>query len=178
MDELIKQVVQKAGVSEDQAKQAVETVLDFLKDKLPDYMVPGAYITLDVLPLTANGKVDRSALPAPDQSRPAPEETYVAPRSPVEEALAEIWTQVLGLDQVGINDNFFELGGHSLLATQVISRVTHSFQVTLSLRSLFGAPTIADLAVVITQTIAEQASEEDLHHHLAELEKLSDEEAK
>ena len=95
----------------------------FLKQKLPEYMVPSAFVFLDTLPLTPNGKVDRKALPAPDQNRPEAEESYVAPRTPVEELLAEIWAEVLKLDKVGVHDNFFELGGHSLLATQVISRV-------------------------------------------------------
>ena len=117
----------------------------FLKDKLPDYMMPSAFVLLDKLPRTPNGKVNRRALPVPDKVRPELEETFVAPRTPVEEVLVGIWAEVLGLDRVGVQDNFFELGGHSLLATQVISRVRDAFAVELSLYSLFEAPTISSL---------------------------------
>jgi amino acid adenylation domain-containing protein len=117
----------------------------FLKEKLPDYMMPSAFVLLEALPRTPNGKVDRRALPVPDQARPELEETFVAPRTPVEEVLVGIWAEVLGLDKVGVQDNFFELGGHSLLATQVISRVRDAFSVELSLYSLFEAPTISSL---------------------------------
>ena len=94
-----------------------------LKAKLPDYMVPSAFVLLEKLPLTPNGKLDRRALPAPEQSRPELEGGYVAPRTPLEEVIAGIWADVLHLEQVGVEENFFELGGHSLLATQVIARV-------------------------------------------------------
>jgi acyl carrier protein len=114
-------------------------------------MIPSAFVLLDALPLTPNGKLDRKALPAPDQNRPEPEESYVAPRTPVEEMLAEIWAEVLKLDKVGIHDNFFELGGHSLLATQVISRVRNTFQVEVPVRSLFEIPTVAHLAKAIEE---------------------------
>ena len=117
----------------------------FLKEKLPDYMMPSAFVLLEALPRTPNGKVERRALPVPDKARPELEETFVAPRTPVEEVLAGIWAEVLGLDRVGVQDNFFELGGHSLLATQVISRVRDAFSVELSLYSLFEASTITSL---------------------------------
>jgi acyl-coenzyme A synthetase/AMP-(fatty) acid ligase/acyl carrier protein len=116
----------------------------FLRKMLPDYMVPSAFVVLDKLPLTPNGKVDRRALPAPE--RPHLEEGFVAPRTPVEEALAEIWAEVLRLKQVGIHSDFFELGGHSLLATLVISRVREVFQAELPLRSMFEELTVAGLA--------------------------------
>jgi amino acid adenylation domain-containing protein len=98
----------------------------FLRAKLPDYMLPAAFVLLDALPLTPNGKVDRRALPAPDLTRPAPADAFAAPRTPVEEKLAEICAQVLGVERLGIHDNFFELGGHSLLAIRVMSRLRHS----------------------------------------------------
>ncbi|HEU5379577.1 MAG TPA: amino acid adenylation domain-containing protein [Ktedonobacteraceae bacterium] len=118
----------------------------FLKQRLPDYMIPSAFVTLEQLPVTPNGKVDRQALPPPTQWKSDRLATSVAPRTPVEEILAAIWTQVLGTDSVGVQDNFFELGGHSLLATQVISRMRDVLSVEISLRSLFEAPTIAELA--------------------------------
>lgn len=122
----------------------------FLKQKLPEYMAPSAFVRLEAMPLMPNGKVDRRALPAPDTSWPKLTRTYVAPRNPVEELLTNIWAEVLGGEQVGIYDNFFELGGHSLLATQLIFRVRETFQVELPLRAFFENATVAGLA----QTIA------------------------
>jgi amino acid adenylation domain-containing protein len=118
----------------------------FLKDKLPEHMVPAGFVLLDALPLTANGKLDRLAIPTPNGHRPELDETFVACRTPTEELLAEIWGQVLGVERVGIHDNFFHLGGHSLLATQVVSRVREAFQVEMPLRCMFEAPTVAGLA--------------------------------
>jgi amino acid adenylation domain-containing protein len=118
----------------------------FLKPKLPDYMIPSAFVFLQALPLSPSGKVDRHALPVPGPARPELEEGLVLPRTPVEEVLAEIWTQVLGLEEVGVHDDFFDLGGHSLLATQVISRLHDTFGIELPLRNLFETPTIAALA--------------------------------
>ncbi len=118
----------------------------FAAEKLPDYMLPSAFVTLEALPLTPNGKVDRRALPASAGSRPALENEFVAPRTAGEELLAGMWSQVLGIERVGVRDNFFELGGHSLLATQVLTRVRDTFQVELSLRALFETPTVAGLA--------------------------------
>jgi amino acid adenylation domain-containing protein len=127
-------------------QQSAGDLYQFLKQRLPDYMVPSAFVTLEKLPMTPNGKVDRRALPPPVQWRPERQGTYVAPRTPVEEILVAVWTQVLGADNIGIQDNFFELGGHSLLATQIISRVRDAFSVEIPLRRLFEAPTVAELA--------------------------------
>ncbi|MEW6736123.1 MAG: amino acid adenylation domain-containing protein, partial [Acidobacteriota bacterium] len=118
----------------------------YLQDKLPEYMLPSAYVQIERLPLTANGKVDRRALPAPDCSRTDIEQTITAPRNPLEEVIAAIWTRVLAIARVSIDDNFFELGGHSLLATQVILQVRSTFKVEVSLRALFENPTIKGLA--------------------------------
>jgi len=118
----------------------------FLKQKLPDYMIPATFVFLDILPLTPNGKIDRRALPAGDLPRSPLEDTFMAPRTPVEEMLTKIWAEVLRLEKVGIQENFFELGGHSLLATQIISRGCEVFSVNLSISSLFEAPTIMGLA--------------------------------
>ena len=122
----------------------------FLKTKLPEYMVPSAIVILESLPLTPNGKVDKRALPSPDFSSEL-SGLYVAPRTPVEEILSLLWTQVLKVEPIGIHDNFFSLGGHSLLATQLISRVRNNFKVELPLRSLFAAPTVAELSPLIQQ---------------------------
>ena len=119
---------------------------EFLFSKLPEYMVPSAFVTLDTLPLTPNGKVDRRALPAPCGTRPELDKPLAKPRTFVEEILVSLWLDILGLEQVGIYDNFFELGGHSLLATQVIYRVRSALQVELPLRCLFESPAIAQLA--------------------------------
>jgi acyl carrier protein len=125
----------------------------FLKQKLPDYMVPSAFVTLESLPLTPNGKIDRRALPVPDSSSLYSETALVAPSSPTEEKLAAIWSQVLGIEQIGIHNNFFELGGHSLKATQVISGIRETLGVELPLRELFSHPTVAELASAIDATI-------------------------
>ncbi|MEH2149873.1 non-ribosomal peptide synthase/polyketide synthase [Nostoc sp.] len=133
----------------------VSLLRSFLKEKLPEYMVPAAFVILESLPLTPNGKVDRRALPAPEASSELLAK-YVAPRTPIEELLVQIWAQVLKVEQVGIYDNFFELGGHSLLATQLVSRVRSSLKVELPLRSLFAAPTIAELALLLVQQLQQQ----------------------
>ena len=125
---------------------AASQLRSWLKEKLPDYMVPAYFVVLENLPLTPQGKVDRLALPAPDISRTGPEEGYVAPQTRTEETLARIWGTVLGLDKVGILDNFFALGGHSLLATLVISQLRETFAVELPVRRLFEFPTIRELS--------------------------------
>jgi amino acid adenylation domain-containing protein len=135
---------------QDQAPRVSE-LHAYMKKKLPDNMVPSAFVLMDALPLSPNGKVDRRALPAPDLTRPELEEPFVAPRSHVEEVLAKIWADVLRVEQVGIHDNFFELGGHSLLATQVVSRVRDTFQVELSLPRFFESPRVATLSKVIEE---------------------------
>ena len=122
----------------------------FLQTKLPDYMVPSAFVPLETLPLTPNGKVDRKRLPVPDQSRPELAETFVAPSTPTEKTIAEVWLEVLGLNQIGIRDNFFELGGDSLLAVRVVSRLRQAFEVEVPVAALFEAPTIAMLAEGLT----------------------------
>ena len=117
---------------------------EYLKQRMPEYMVPAAIVRLERIPLTGNGKVDRKALPAPE-GRPEGM-GYEAPRTPVEEALAEIWAQVLRVDRVGIRDDFFELGGHSLLATRVMAQIRETLQVELPLRALFESSRLVELA--------------------------------
>jgi len=142
---------------------------------LPDYMIPAVFVVMDALPLLPNGKVDRRALPAPGRTRPELDVPLVSPRTPVEEALAGIWAEALGIDQVGVVDNFFDLGGHSLLAGRVISRMRDTFQVDVPIQSFLGAPTVADIALVITRCLAGELEDDELAHTLAYIESLPDE---
>ncbi|HEX4959260.1 MAG TPA: amino acid adenylation domain-containing protein [Thermoanaerobaculia bacterium] len=123
---------------------AAEELRDQLRRRLPDYMVPAAFVTLAALPLTPNGKVDRKALPAPEWERV--EGSWLAPRTPVEEVVAGLWAEVLGLERVGVTDHFFDLGGHSLLATRVMSRLRSTLGIEVPLHDLFAAPRLADFA--------------------------------
>ena len=120
-------------------------------------MVPSAFMVLDAFPQAPNGKVLRSALPAPGQERPEMESAFVAPRTSTEEELARIWAETLGVDRVGVHDGFMDLGGHSLLAMQLVSRVVKAFDVELSLWSLLDAPTVADMADVIDRRRADDS---------------------
>jgi acyl-coenzyme A synthetase/AMP-(fatty) acid ligase/acyl carrier protein len=131
-------------VPEDAAADFAKPLRAHLRATLPEYMVPAAFVTLDQFPLTSNGKVDRAALPAPERSGATA--TYVAPRTPTEEALAEIFADVLGVKRVGVHDNFFELGGHSLLATQVVSRASDRFDLHIPLKAMLEEPTLAGFA--------------------------------
>jgi acyl carrier protein len=122
---------------------------EFLREQLPEYMVPSAFVLLDSLPTTPSGKVDRRALPVPDRNRPDLVNAYVQPQNPSEVLLAKIWSEVLKLEKVGIHDNFFDLGGHSLMATMVMSRISEVFRLEPALRALFETPTIAGLSAHI-----------------------------
>ena len=138
---------------EQEPAPGLSALKSFLLEKLPDYMIPNAFVRLDKIPLTPNGKVDRKALPKPAEKDYGSGESYVAPRNETEEKMAAVWGEVLGLEKVGINSNFFDLGGHSLLATQLISRVREAFDLDIPLRSIFEYPTVAGLAekIEITQ---------------------------
>ncbi|AGP41601.1 hypothetical protein SCE1572_48190 [Sorangium cellulosum So0157-2] len=140
-------------IPEPSAALTADGLRAWLKDRLPDYMVPSAYVWLDELPLTPNGKVNRKALPAPGL---VAREQRARPRTATEEIVASIWAEVLGLEAVGANEGFFELGGHSLLATRAISRVRASFQVELPLRSIFDHPTVAQLARAVDEAVRRQ----------------------
>jgi amino acid adenylation domain-containing protein len=118
----------------------------FLSETLPEYTVPAHYVLREAFPLNPNGKIDRQALPAPDLARAAGTAAYVAPRNPTEKALADIWSEVLGVERAGIHDDFFALGGHSLKATQAVSRIRQRLRVELTLPAFFEAPTIAGLS--------------------------------
>jgi acyl-coenzyme A synthetase/AMP-(fatty) acid ligase/acyl carrier protein len=128
---------------------------DFLKDRLPDYMVPSAFVMLDSLPLTANGKIDRAALPEAEKAQTTEATQFVAPETDLEKRLAEIWSELLEINEVGIFNNFFALGGHSLLAIRVVNRMNQAFKVNLSVRNIFEEPTIADLALTIEEMLIE-----------------------
>lgn len=121
----------------------------FLQQQLPEYMVPSNYVLLNSLPLSANGKIDRKALPDPDVDSSNLTTPFVAPRTPLEEQLASIWAHLLGVEQIGIHDNFFQLGGNSLLATQLVSRIRENFQLDLPLRHFFETPTLGSIAEYI-----------------------------
>jgi amino acid adenylation domain-containing protein len=125
---------------------AISELSSFLQKKLPDYMVPTAYVIMDAFPLTDNGKIDRDRLPMPTPSASAPEADFVPPRNAVEEALSMIWAEVLGVEAISVNANFFELGGHSLAAASVMYRVRDVFSVELPIRILFERPTLAHLS--------------------------------
>jgi len=147
----------------------------FLLQELPEYMVPSAFVLIDSLPLTANGKLDVRALPSPEQQ--ALVSQGVAPRTPEEKKLALIWQEVLRLERVGVTDNFFELGGHSLLATQIISRIRNSFRVQMPLQIFLQNPTIAAMAAQIGQCPTIESEQEEMARLLQELEGISEEEA-
>ena len=168
-----------AYVVADQEQPLSSQLRSFVQERLPSYMVPSAFVFLDTIPLTPNGKVDRRALPAPDRSSIELENNFVPPRNSTEETLAAIWSEILGVERIGIHDNFFELGGHSLQATSVISRLNQTFSVELSLPHIFEKPTVADLAIAVTtESQFEHTEDEDLAELLSELEDLSDEEVK
>jgi len=162
----------------DQRGPNVSDLRRFLKEKLPDYMVPSDFVMLDRMPLGPGDKVDRKALAAPDNSRPQLASTYISPQTPVEVQLAKIWGELLDIDRVGINDNFFDLGGHSLTASRVISRVIQTFQLELPVKLLFDSPTVAEMASVIAANQAKLATKDELERMLSEVETMSDEEAR
>jgi amino acid adenylation domain-containing protein len=153
----------------------VSTLTQHLRTKLPDYMVPGSFVALAALPLTTSGKVDRRALPPPDDSRPDLESRYVAPRTPTEELLAEIWQEVLQRKLIGVHDNFFALGGHSLLATRIVSRVQQKLHVELPLRAIFMGPTIEGLALLLLEQQAAAVAPDEIESLLRLLEGMPEE---
>jgi amino acid adenylation domain-containing protein len=150
---------------------------DHLIASLPAYMLPTAFVMLENFPLLPNGKIDRQALPRPEQDRPSLDVGFQGPRSPLEESIAKTWGEVLKLDRVGIHDNFFELGGHSLLGAKLISNLKRSLNCELNLIDVFQSPTVERLAQVIYQRQTESAAEEELAVILTELQTLSDDEA-
>jgi amino acid adenylation domain-containing protein len=157
----------------------------FLKEKLPEYMLPAVFLILDSFPLSRNGKIDRKLLPAPEQAQPDGETAFVAPRTPVEETLAQLWADLLGVERVSIHANFFDLGGHSLSATRIMSSVRTVFQVEIPLRILFEEPTVAGMALAIARSQGTRSDEtitpikrrdrSQAQKMLADIDQLSDE---
>jgi amino acid adenylation domain-containing protein len=145
-----------------------------LAQSLPDYMVPSAFVVLDELPLTPTGKVDRRALPEPGDERPELDVHFLAPRTLIEEKVSGIWTEVLGLDQIGINDPFLELGGDSLRATQVINRVRAKFHLEIPITILFEAPTVAEMSAIIAQHLTPEGDPDSKERLSGEVERLPD----
>jgi len=144
-----------------------------LRERLPGYMVPAAFVPLERLPLTPNGKVDRRALPPPDGTRPDVGAIFVVPRTLVEEVLVEMWSSILKVEHIGIYDNFFELGGHSLLATRLIARICTIFRIDVPLRNLFKEPTIAGLAHTMIANEPKAGQIEKVAQILKRIEKMS-----
>ena len=148
----------------------LEQLRRLCKAKLPPFMVPSGFVSVDAFPVTANGKLDRRALPAPDGARPAMARSYVAPETPVEQTLASIWSEILGVDRIGLDDDFFDLGGHSLLAVKMLSRVQESFDLNLRLPQVFEHSTIRELAAAIAAELLDAAGDDELASLLAEVE--------
>jgi amino acid adenylation domain-containing protein len=171
---LVAYVVWEAG-----AEGPVTELRRRLKERLPDYMSPSAYVELAQLPLTANGKVDRRALPEPEaEGGNSSSVQREAGRTPVEELLCGIWAEVLGVEQFGLDDNFFDLGGHSLLATGVASRIRERFGIEFQMRSLFESPTISALAVLVETNLIGHASMDEIAAALERLDQLSNDDIK
>jgi acyl carrier protein len=159
-------------------KQAlpVDQIIAFLRNKLPDYMIPFRFSHLESLPLS-NGKLNKKALPPPEGIRPQMSQAYAPPENELQQMLCAIWSEVLGIEKVGIRDNFFDLGGHSLAAARVVSRIVKQFQLEMPQQLLFQSPTIADTAAVIAVNQGKTLDEQSLTRLLEDLEALSDEEA-
>jgi amino acid adenylation domain-containing protein len=156
----------------------IDDLRGLLKGKLPEYMVPSTITVMDALPLTPSGKVDRRSLPFPDRPRGDSERAFVGPRTPIEAEIAELWRELLGLEEVSIYDNFFNLGGHSLLLTQLASRIRKLFQVELSLRVLFDALTIVQMTEAILEQQVVQADAAEVSEMLEQLKQFSSDEIK
>jgi acyl carrier protein len=159
--QLVAYVVLKTGGEEQLLK-----LRGYLRERLPEYMVPGAFVKLEAMPLTANGKVDRRALPDPSLKL-VNGSGFVAARSQTEQELAEVWGQLLQLESIGVHDNFFDLGGHSLMATQLVSRILNRFAVDLKLQDVFNAPTIEGLASRIDAALIEMSDDAAFDEALA-----------
>jgi acyl carrier protein len=163
------------AVFEPGSSLTVSLMREFLKDRLPDYLIPSALMQLDVMPLTPNGKIHRKGLPAVEQINGG-ERILEPPRNRVEEALSWMWAEILGVEEVEIHDNFFEIGGHSILASQLVSRMRETFHIELSMRTFFDAPTIAKLAGIIIRDEEQALKVERIAELLMDVINYSDDE--
>jgi amino acid adenylation domain-containing protein len=163
-------------VPEEGVEPASAELYAFLKEKIPSYMIPSIFVTLKEIPLTPNGKVNRAELPVPQMSEDGASANFVAPRSPLEETLAEIWRETLGVAQIGVESNFFDLGGHSLMATRVVTQIRERFGVELPLRVLFESPTIAGLAQHLDAVQVKETQLSRILSMLENVENISEEE--
>jgi amino acid adenylation domain-containing protein len=148
-----KRLVAYIVLNQEYAPKNINELRQFLQKKLPEYMIPSAFVSINCIPLTANGKVNRSALPIPDQTRPNLEKVFTAPSNAIETQLTEIWQRVLGINSIGITDNFFELGGHSLLAVKLFTQIEQKLGQKLPLAILFHSPTIEELAKILQSEV-------------------------
>jgi acyl-CoA synthetase (AMP-forming)/AMP-acid ligase II/acyl carrier protein len=164
---IVAYIVLRAGHATD-----ISDLRSHLKHRLPDYMLPSVFVTLESMPLSETGKIDRESLPMPEQSRPELEHSYAAPATALEKVLADIFGEVLKIERVGVRDNFFELGGHSLLATRAVSKIREIFEIELPVRKLFEEPTVSGLASVIAAN--ERARIERTAELLCEISVMSD----
>ena len=153
---------------------ATPSLRGFLEQKLPEYMIPSAYVFLDELPMMSTGKVNRHALPDPGRRRPDLDTPMISPRTTIEGEISRIWAEVLSLDEVGVSDNFWDLGGHSLAASRIISQMICSFQLEVAIKELFDSPTVADMASLIVQNQAKKVGQEDIDRMISELEAMSE----
>jgi amino acid adenylation domain-containing protein len=149
----------------------IAALREYLATRVPEYMIPSQYVFLDQLPLTPNGKIDRKQLPEPDPNLRPEDRVYVAPRTKIEEAIAAIWTELLGVERISVNDGFFELGGDSLLISRLVARIHRVFDVNLPIRSIFLAPTLKNIATAVK---AQRALKNDQSYVEDFLEELSD----
>lgn len=157
-------------------KQLVSRLRAELKSQLQQQMMPAAYVVLDRIPLTTNGKIDYDLLPLPDDSRPQVQQPYAPPRNAVERVMADIWKDVLGIAEVGIHDSFFDLGGHSLSATQVVTRMREIFQIDFPLRLIFQSSTIAELSHALREAETVPGKMEKIANLLEKVRAMSDDE--
>ena len=169
---LVGYVVPQAGASLD-----VEEVRAYAKDRLPEYMVPSVVLVLEAMPLTRNGKVDRHALPEPLWESRQQAGAYVAPRTPLEQLTAAIWSEVLGVEQVGVHDSFFDLGGHSLSATRIVSRMRKMFRVQVPVHTLFQSPTVADICLYLVDKRPALGDDQKIDDAIKRIEQMTAEEA-
>jgi acyl carrier protein len=151
-------------------------VREYVRGRVPEYMVPGVVVMMERLPQTANGKVDRKALPDPDKTETKRETEYVAPRNVIEEAVAGIWKEILGVQQVSIHDNFFNVGGHSILAMRLLSRLRETFRVQLSVRNFFGLATVAEISQALVANETKPGRTEKIARLLGKVADMSPEE--